>query len=143
MGFFTRLFGSGASTAPRLISAAEAERIINDYGAALMARTGLYSDASALPHPKLKIKEALMIGIAATRDVKERDTLKAAFMALADWQEGIGPGPHDLDVAARPGEDIRAIAKRVAEAGPAYLALSKRVTEEMEQLLAELKTLGL
>jgi hypothetical protein len=112
-----------------------------NYGAALAARTELYSDAARLPYPKIKIKEALMIGIFATHDATARDMLKGAYVSLADWQEGIGPGLHDLDLTDRPGDETRAQARRIVESGPAYLALSKRVTTEMEQLIKELKSL--
>jgi hypothetical protein len=121
----------------------DVENIALAYLAVLVTRKSRPADASELPYPKATIKSALIVAIALTEDVQTRERLRSAFAQLADWQEGIGPGPHMLDVADRPGEDIRANAKRIAEDAPAYLALSKRVTAEMEQLIAELKALGL
>jgi hypothetical protein len=125
------------------IWAAGVQKIVNDYGAAIMARKGMFADASELPYPKPVIKAALLAFIALTQDEKMRALLKANFMSLADWQEGIGPGPHDIDVADRRGETIQEHAKRFSQAAPAYMALSKRSITEMEGLLAELKSLGL
>jgi hypothetical protein len=138
MGFFSRLFGTGTRASSRLMPSTEAEKIINDFGAALAARTELYSDAAKLPHPKIKVKEALIIWIDATHDATARDVLKGAYLSLAEWQEGIGQGLHDLDLTDRPGEELAR--RRIVESGPAYLALSERVTTEMRQLIAELKS---
>jgi hypothetical protein len=119
MGILSRPFGTRARHTTRpLMSIAEAQRIINAYA----------------------IKEALMIGIVAAQDENARTLLRNGYVTLADWQEGIGPGPHDLDLADRPGETIQENVKRVREVAPAYLELSKRVTAEMAELLTELNS---
>jgi hypothetical protein len=125
------------------MSTADADKIIKAYGAAMMSKKGLYADASELPYPKVRIREALIIGIAATQDEKARALYRNGYVTLADWQEGIGPGLHDLDVADRPGETIQENAKRLLEASPAYMEHSKRVIAEMHVLLAELKSIEL
>jgi hypothetical protein len=142
MGFFKRLFGSDIPSRSHLMSTTEAEKIINDYGAAMMARSELFSDASALPYPKGKIEEALIAGIAATQDAKARDMLMGAYVTLADWQDGIGPGPHSPDFRQRLGENILATAKRIADA-PSLTELPEKVAAEAQTLIAELKSLGL
>jgi hypothetical protein len=119
------------------------QKIVNDYGAALASRKSLFADVSELPYPKYLIKAAILVAISSTCDEKMKARLKANFMSLADWQEGIGPGPHDIDVADRPGETTQEHAKRFLQGAPAYMSLSKRSITEMEGLLAELKSLGL
>jgi hypothetical protein len=130
------------SSVTNAILAAGVQKIVNDYGAALASRNGLFADASELPYPKPVIKAAILAAISITSDEKMRALLKANFMSLADWQEGIGPGPHDMDVTTRPGETIQEQAKRFSQAAPVYMALHKRVATEMEGLLAELKSHG-
>jgi hypothetical protein len=125
-----------------VIFAVGAQKIVNDYGAALESRKSSFADVSELPYLKSVIKAAILAALAITGDEKMRDVLKANFVSLADWQEGIGPGPHDLDVTQHPGETIQDQAKRISRAAPAYMELSKRVTTEMEGLLAELKSLA-
>ena len=142
MGIFDRLFRRATPpAAASMMSTAEAEKIIHAYGAAMTSRKSLYADAAELPYPKATIKMALLIGIAATQDKKARELLKTGYVTLADWQEGIGPGPHNLDVVERPGETIQALAKRVSETAPAYVELGKKVTKEMEGLLAEINSI--
>jgi hypothetical protein len=125
------------------ILAAGAQKIVNDYGAAIESRKSAFADDSELPNPKPVIKAAMIAAIQVVQDAKARELLKTNFVLLADWQEGIGPGPHDLDVADRPGETIQEQAKRISETAPAYMAILKRVTTEMQGLLAELKSLSL
>lgn len=93
MGILGRLFNSGGRSATRQrMTTAEAEKIIKAYGAAVMSKKDLYADVSELPYPKVKIKEAFLIGIVATQDEKARTLLRNGYVTLADWQEGIGPG---------------------------------------------------
>ena len=125
------------------ILAAGVQKIINDYGAAIEFRKSTFADVSELPYPKPVIKAAMIAAMQIVQDENAREALKTNFVLLADWQEGIGPGPHDLDVADRPGETIQEHAKRFSETAPAYMAILKRVTTEMQGLLAELKSLGL
>src|ERR1700679_2161591 len=124
------------------VLAAGVQKIINDYGAALESRKSSFADASELPYPKPVIKAAILAALSITHDERMREVMRNNYMFLAEWQEGIGPGPHDLDVADRPGETIQEKAKRISQAGPAYIALHKRVATEMEALLAEVKSLA-
>ena len=126
-----------------VIFAVGAQKIVQDFGHALPSCKGSFADVSELPYPKSVIKVAILAALSIAGDTRVRERLKAAFVSLADWQEGIGPGPHDLDAAQRPGETIQELAKRISQTAPAFMALSKRVTTEMEGLLAELKSLGL
>jgi hypothetical protein len=62
--------------------------------------------------------------------------LKAAFVALADWQKGVGPGPEAFETTIKR-------AQRVAASSPSFAELSAMVTTEGRALLDELKSLGL
>jgi hypothetical protein len=144
MGMFGWLFRrTTPPSAASMMSGADAEKIIQAYGAAMESQKGVYADASELPYPKAKIKEALLIAIALQPDEKARNLLKTSYVALADWQEGIGPGPHNLDVADRPGETIQDNARRLHATAPAYMELSKKVIAEMQVLLAEVNSFEL
>jgi hypothetical protein len=150
MGFFDRIIRRDRSgtvakpsdTITNTILAAGVEKIVKDYGAALESRKSQLVDASELPHPKPVIKRAMIAAISITQDAKMREALKSSFVLLADWQEGVGPGPHPFEAALQI-KDIRASANAVHAASPTYMALSAKVLAEMQELLAELKALGL
>lgn len=120
---------------------AELQKIVVAYGDALASRKSRPTDASQLPYPKATIKSALIAAIAVTEDAKMREWLRSAFVQLADWQEGIGPGPHSM-VDLFGGDGLREEAKRISEAGPSMLKIGAEVIAEMQALLAELKALG-
>jgi hypothetical protein len=102
------------------------QKIVNDFGAVLASRKTSYADASELPYPKYLIKCAMLAAISTTRDEKMKELLKSNFVLLADWQDGIGPGPHDLDLADRPGETDSGERKALFASGPSiYGALEK------------------
>jgi len=70
------------------LRAEQALEILREYGEALersAAQPGVAPDASGLPYPKDTIKWALLIVLEAA-EPSRRETLKAAFIALADWQ---------------------------------------------------------
>lgn len=71
VGLFGKLFGSkSVSRAQRPLTGPEADRIIKDYGAALQSPRDVISDASKLPHPKARIKQALILGMRSTSNPK-------------------------------------------------------------------------
>jgi hypothetical protein len=150
VGIFDRLFRRRTQTTiPGSVSVErinakieECQRIVRAYGDALLSRKSMYADASDLPYSKSIIKEALVVAMMATKDKQVRDQIMCSFLYLADWQDGIGPGPHDLNLTPRPGETIQERAKRFMEKSPAYMELSKKVVLEMQALFEELKTRG-
>ncbi len=132
MGLFSRLFGHG----PPRSATASAEMIVHAYSAALSSRKSMISDAAGLPYPKPQIKSALVAAIKATQDVKVRGQLKAAGVALADWQEGVGPGPEAFETTIKR-------AQSAAASSPSFAELSAMVATEGRALLDELKSIGL
>jgi hypothetical protein len=132
MGLFSRLFGHG----PPPSATVGAEMIVHAYKAVLSSRKSMISDVAELPYPKPRIKAALITAIKATKDAKIRVQLKAAFVALADWQEGVGPGPEAFETTLKR-------AQRVATRCPSFAELSAKVAAEGRALLDELKSLGL
>jgi len=73
--------------------ATDAEKIMQDYGAALEAFTpngAKVADVRELPHPKERIKEALVVAMRANRDPQFAQQLVVAYLELSSWQEGVG-----------------------------------------------------
>ena len=67
----------------------EALEIVRAYGDALERsprQAGQIADTSALPYPKDTIKWALLIVLAAIPVPAQRERMKAAFVALSEWQ---------------------------------------------------------
>jgi hypothetical protein len=96
---------------------AETQAIVGAYLRTLLSCKSRPADASELPYPRSTIKSALIATITTTQDANARDELISAFVHLADWQEGIGPGPHSLfDLID--GGDVTEEARRICAAGP-------------------------
>jgi hypothetical protein len=125
-----------------MLPSAQVLKIVAAYGVQLSSHKSSPVDASELPYPKATIKLALIAAIAVTEDAKMREQLKTAFTQLADWQEGIGPGPHSVaDLLG--GNDPVEQAKRISAAGPAIMKIGAQVIAEMQASLEELKSLGM
>lgn len=104
---------------------------------------GCVADVSELPYPKETIKEALRWRLQRTTDEDFRDTLKVAYVALADWQEGVGPEHRGLDVTRLPaGLSPRERAELIAEKAVDAAQWSARSNAEAERLHRELAALG-
>ena len=83
MSVFGRIFRRGP----------DAETVLQDYGVVLgrsAPQPGYVADAKSLPHPKPRIKEALVVAMRSMQDPHMRSQLKKAYVSLADWQEGVG-----------------------------------------------------
>ena len=75
------------------MTAAKAEKIFRDFGASLNAAKKaafFIADERELPHPRQRIKEAILYALRATQDPKMREELKSAYLSLAAWLPGIG-----------------------------------------------------
>jgi len=132
---------SDRSTKP-MSPSAEVQKIVGANIAQLLSRKSRPLDASELPYPKATIKLALIAAITVTEDTKMREQMRSAFVQMADWQEGIGPGPHSV-VDLFGGDDLVEEAKRVYAAGPSIMKIGAQVIAEMPALLDELKSLGM
>ena len=142
MSIFDRLFRKAAVARSTRMTDDDAMKIINSYGKAMMDRTSAYGEVSALPFPKSRIKEALIHGIKEGDDPKFREQLKAAYVALAEWQAGLGgrrrPGELTPEELADP---AKAMTQIIAD--PDWLKVPELVAAEATMLHAELKALGL
>jgi len=122
MGILNWLFGRTSRTdKPGTLSLQKAQAIVNAYGAALASKTSGVVDASHLPHPKSRIKAALLVAMQATPEGSMRNLLKAGYVSLADWQDGVGKGGPPVDATET----------------------QKRVAPEAAKLAGELRSLGL
>lgn len=77
--------------------------IINDYGEVLELSApplGYVSDVERLPHPKDRIKEAIVAVLRRTDDPKFREQLKTGYLYLSSWQVGVGLETLGFDLAA-------------------------------------------
>jgi len=81
------------------------ETVLQDYGIVLgrhAPEPGWIGDAAALPHPKPRIKKALVVALRSMQDPHMRSQLKKAYVSLADWQERVkGATQHGEDLRAR------------------------------------------
>ena len=141
MRWLRRLF-TGRRTINR-----ETETILHAYGQALqqraMAQVGVL-DVSELPYPKEQIKTAIIAGLRVTGDDRTREMLRAGYVHLSGWQEGVGcqvcgTELPNLDMESDPTE----LAERILEGGPGYEKWRTVVQAEQESLRQELVERGL
>ena len=142
MGVFERLFGRSKGAAQRPMSDGEAMKIINAYGKAMMDRKSPFGEASDLPYPKARIKEAIVHGIREGDDPKFREQLKAAYVALSEWQAGFGSRAGAIDLSAKELSNPIKAAAKIAAMGDDIVKVPQEVAAEAALLHAELKALG-
>jgi hypothetical protein len=148
VGFFVerrrrRNYWISTSLAEHKRQATEDRVIVGAYASAMRAKHSIVADASSLPYPKKSIKRAILFVLATSSDPAAREQLRSAYVSLAEWQEGIGPGPYAFDITPSEVEDPRATAERIAAAGPLVPDIPARVAAESKALLDELKARGL
>jgi hypothetical protein len=126
---------------------AVSEKIVQDYGAVLGSAApgpGCVADARKLPHPKQRIKQALVFALRMTKEPQMREQLKVGYISLSDWQDGVGDAPVGIDLTnVDPNADPVELAKRIASQGAAAEKWMPKVKAEQEALKVELKKLGL
>ena len=122
-------------------------KIIQEYAALLESAThapGCVVDARNLPHPKQRIKEALIVALRSTTDPQKREQCKVGLIYLADWQEGVGDAPVGLDPRKLdPNATTLELAERVLSARAGMDKWDQVVKAEREAVELELKKLGL
>lgn len=148
MGLLDRIFGRTKSNCPiEQMTAAAAERIVQDYGAVLefsAPAPGCVADVRNLPHSKERIKQALVFALRLSKEPQMREQMKIGYILLADWQEGVGNETVGIDFTKL---DLNAdpldVAKRIASQGSAMEKWMPLVKAEQETLKLELQKLGL
>jgi hypothetical protein len=140
MRWLKRLF-TGRRTIDR-----ETEEILHAYGRVLqqraMTQVGLM-DVRELPHPKERIKTAIIAGLRVTEDARMQEMLRAGYVHLAGWQEGVGCRVCGMELPNRdPESDPTEQAERLLEGGPGFDKWQAAVQAEQEALRQELRDLG-
>jgi len=122
----------------------QALEIVRAYGEALeSAPPGrAIADTAALPYPKDSIKWALLVVMGAIAEAPRRERLKAAFIALSEWQTH-ADFAHGFDsTRLRKRIDPLALAKEFAARRTPEDRWSDAARDEQVQLIAELKRRG-
>lgn len=146
MGIFDKVIGvvRGKSESPGL-DLGRCREIVSAYGTVLEAGPvpGTVTDERELPYPKQTIKQALLILLKTTTDPQMRGNLKAGYICLSDWQQGVGPNRVGFDIRTidQTG-DALSIAKRIAATEEAAKPWLAKAEEENKTLVAELREMG-
>ena len=80
----------------------EMNTIVQDYGRAMVHKApplGGVADVSKLPHPKSKIKKALIQALNEAEGPELVRSLKDAYLRLSVWQKDVGEQPIGIDLA--------------------------------------------
>jgi len=147
MGVFSKLFGKRPPhTRDIPMTSAQAVKIINAYGGFLEKSAptlGCVADASKLPFPKVQISEAILVGLSSATDPKMKDMLKAGYLELSNWQEGVGPEDRGIDTSKLGGgTDIEAQARAIRAQAEGMDEWNNLVSAELALRVAQLKEKG-
>lgn len=147
MGFLQKLFGNKASEVPGTMSAQKATAIIQQYGSFLehgAPNPGCVADVTKLPFAKAEIKRALLLGLKSIAEPEAREVLRAGYLQLADWQEGVGDSDQGIDVSGfDPAEDPLKMAEKVLAQSEGHEKWSPIVEAERLMLRDELQRAGM
>jgi hypothetical protein len=147
MRFLDKLFGRNAERTDASMSAQRAVEIIQRFGTVLEHEApapGCVADASKLPFPKDKIRQALIIGLRANSDPKMKEMLKVAYVELANWQVGVGAADLGLDTSKLDtGGDVEALAQAVLNQTEGQDKWQQQVQAEQAASKSQLEGLGL
>jgi hypothetical protein len=117
MDLFAKLFGRKRPTVNvTTLDLNGLLRLVSEYGAVVeeQSQTGsVVYDESTLPVPKEDMRKALLMLIASVKDEERREQLKAGYLALADFQAGVGSRTIKID-PLDPADDLQASAAKVA-----------------------------
>jgi hypothetical protein len=119
--------------------------IINAYGAFLEKSAptpGCVADASKLPFPKARISEAILFSLGRS-DPQMKEMLKAGYLELANWQEGVGPEDRGIDTSKLTGAvDIAAQARAILAQAEGMDEWNNMVSAELALRIAQLREKG-
>lgn len=146
MGIFDKVIGvvRGRPEGPGL-DLGRCREIVSAYGAALETgpAPGTVADERELPYPKQTIKQALLVLLKTTTDPKMRGNLKAGYICLSDWQQGVGPNRVGFDIRSiDQSGDALSIAKRLAATEEPAKPWLAKAEEENKTLIADLREMG-
>ena len=138
-----------AAAAKKILAAhTSLNKIASDYGAILASSAapapGCVADVCKLPHPKERIKEALVYAFRVIEDPQMRNALKICYISLANWQEGVGDTDIGVDFTKIDSNtEIHKLAKQITSQASAWEKWSLKARVERESLVGELQKLGL
>jgi hypothetical protein len=134
------------------MQSAEAQRIVQAYGAVLGENTAIGSvrDIASLPYSKQQIKSAIQFALKVTTDKQMQSHFINAYVSLADFQSLSNDQINALRewnkvITRRGRSDDQELAVQVAameETSDEVIAIQKCVAEEAAILAAELKMAG-
>lgn len=136
MNFLKAIFKSRNSKTS--LTDKEVEKIINRYGEVLQFSApppGGVADVKKLPYSKEKIKAAILQAITVSNDKNLNESLKAAYVQLADWQEGVG----EQDIGFDFSNPDSVTPEQVLLQGEDLQKWTNIVIQEQEKLIQELK----
>lgn len=147
MGLIKYLFGRKKDYSESSMSLEQATDIVWAYGDVMENSSpapGAVADTSRLPYSKPKIKRALIVMLRSIENPRIQEYLKAAYLSLADWQEGAKQTNKarvvtnvDLDSAKKKRTKKSLSKDKHSE------KLYTRARAESQQLKSELQNLGL
>jgi hypothetical protein len=119
--------------------------IVSAYGTVLEKGPlpGTVADERELPYPKKTIKEALLVLLKTTTDPQMRGNLKAGYVCLSDWQQGVGPYRVGFDISKidQTG-DALSIARCIAATEESAKSWLAKAEVEQKSLVSELREMG-
>ena len=138
---------SGDTLVPDLLSPEAGQQILRAYSAILedgSSQPGRIADIGQLPYSKREIKDAIIVCLTSASDAEATLRLQSAYLALAEWQEGVGDVPValtllDVPAANEPGRPDQALVSPAARDVDQW---NIRVVDERRQLSRELRALG-
>lgn len=142
MGVFGKLFGRRNQSE---IGFDEAREIVGTYGDLLGSGPvpGTVADTTELPYPKDTIKKAILVLLRETKDQSMREHLKSGYVALADWQPGVGPIRVGVDATKLDlSGDLNELAKLIEARNESAKDWLPKAKAELDLLVKELQQLG-
>ena len=116
----------------------EMNTIIQDYGRAMVHKApplGGVADVSKLPHPKSKIKKALIQALNEADGPELVRSLKDAYLRLSVWQKDVGEQPIGIDLAEF------ATISDLDEQASAYLEQEQQIEQWKHKVNSEVESL--
>lgn len=122
-------------------------RIVQAYGSFLETSApipGTVADVNKLPYTKQQIKDAIVAALHISEDPQMKEHLKAGYIQLSDWQEGVGESNQGVDVSALDmSQDTDELAKTALEQPEGAEKWNALAQKEQEALKKELQAMGL
>lgn len=147
MGIFDKVINAVRSKSEKSeLDLGRCREIVSAYGAVLENGPvpGTVADERELPYPKKTIKQALLVLLKTTTDPKMRGNLKAGYVCLADWQQGVGPHRVGFDISKfDQTDDTLSIGRRIAATEESVKAWLEKADIEQKCLASELREMEL